>query len=108
MGETGVGKTSLIEYLKDVLEWDYMKLNIHEGTTEEQIINFVSEAQKKLENLALEDKRVILFFDEVNTNYNINGLLKEIMIDRCLLGEKINDNISIVTACNPYKLKVEN
>lgn len=41
LGETGVGKTALIEYLKDVLNWDYKKLNIHEGVTEEKIIEFV-------------------------------------------------------------------
>lgn len=41
LGETGVGKTALIEYLKDVLNWDYKKLNIHEGVTEERIIQFV-------------------------------------------------------------------
>ena len=38
MGETGVGKTALVEYLKDVLCWGYMKLNIHEGITEEEIV----------------------------------------------------------------------
>ena len=38
MGETGVGKTALIEYLKDVLGWEYAKLNVHEGVSEEQII----------------------------------------------------------------------
>eukprot|EP00347_Sterkiella_histriomuscorum_P006051 403354251 len=102
MGETGVGKTALIEYLKDVLCWDYRKLNIHEGVTEVQIKEFVLDA-----NL-LQDKRVILFFDEVNTNFNVSGLLKEIMVDRTVEGAKFGDHIRIVAACNPYKLKIEN
>eukprot|EP00347_Sterkiella_histriomuscorum_P007764 403347649 len=102
MGETGVGKTALIEYLKDVLCWDYRKLNIHEGVTEQQIKDFVQDANIK------QNRRVILFFDEVNTNFNVCGLLKEIMVDRSLEGEKIKDHISIVAACNPYKLKIEN
>eukprot|EP00347_Sterkiella_histriomuscorum_P006472 403352639 len=102
MGETGVGKTALIEYLKDVLDWDYRKLNIHEGVTEDQIKQFVQDAQFYIE------KQVILFFDEVNTNFNVSGLLKEIMVDRSIEGEKIGDHICIVAACNPYKLKIEN
>lgn len=45
MGETGVGKTALIEYLKDVLGWEYAKLNVHEGVSEEQIIQFMQKAE---------------------------------------------------------------
>lgn len=44
MGETGIGKTALVEYLKDVMDWEYLKINIHEGITEEKIIEFVRNA----------------------------------------------------------------
>ena len=50
----------------------------------------------------------IIFFDEINTNENIVGLLKEIVIDRKLEGEKLNDLIVPIAACNPYKLKTGN
>ncbi len=49
----------------------------------------------------------ILFFDEVNTNENVSGLLKEIIIDRHFRGRPIPENIRLVAACNPYKLKPE-
>ena len=48
---------------------------------------------------------MILFFDEINTNKNISGLLKEILIDKKFLGEKYHKNIIPIAACNPYKLK---
>ena len=48
---------------------------------------------------------MVLFFDEINTNKNISGLLKEILIDRRLEGRKIDKNILLLAACNPYKLK---
>ena len=48
---------------------------------------------------------MVLFFDEINTNKNISGLLKEILIDRRLEGKKIDKNILLLAACNPYKLK---
>jgi hypothetical protein len=50
---------------------------------------------------------VILFFDEINTNSNISGLLKEIFIDRHIQGVALHDNIALVSACNPYKLRKE-
>lgn len=46
--------------------------------------------------------KIVLFFDEVNTNDNINGLIKEIIVDRCLLGEEIDNRIIPIAACNPY------
>ena len=41
IGETGVGKTAIINYLADVLEYDFRVLNMHEGITEDEIFNFV-------------------------------------------------------------------
>jgi hypothetical protein len=46
-----------------------------------------------------------MFLDEINTNDNINGLIKEIIIDRHIQGKKLQSNICIVAACNPYKFK---
>ena len=48
-----------------------------------------------------------MFFDEINTNENVSGLLKEILIDRHLKGKQLPENIRLVAACNPYKLKPE-
>jgi MoxR-like ATPase len=41
MGETGVGKTSLVEYLGKIIDAECLTLNIHAGVTEEDIIKHV-------------------------------------------------------------------
>ena len=51
---------------------------------------------------------MVLFFDEINTNEHIGGLLKEIIIDRKLDGLPLKNTIIPIAACNPYKLKKEN
>lgn len=33
------------------------------------------------------DFKVVMFFDEINTNKNISGILKEILVDRHLNGK---------------------
>lgn len=50
-----------------------------------------------------EKRKIILFFDEINTNTLVSGLLKEIFIDRHILGEPLENNICLVAACNPLK-----
>ena len=47
----------------------------------------------------------MIFFDEINTNDNLAGLLKHLLLDRNLEGNKISDEILILAACNPYKKK---
>jgi E3 ubiquitin-protein ligase RNF213 len=49
-----------------------------------------------------EIKRVIVFFDEINTNKNVGGLFKEILIDKHVNGRKLNEKIVVIAACNPY------
>lgn len=44
MGETGVGKTSLVDYLARVIEAECLTLNVHAGITEQEIIEFVEAA----------------------------------------------------------------
>ena len=89
MGETGVGKTSLVEYLAKVIDAEFIVLNVHAGISEQEIIKFVEDAQDsaRIQESRLGLKRkVILFFDEINTNVNISGLLKEIFVDRHING----------------------
>jgi len=47
----------------------------------------------------------VLFFDEINTNENVEGLLKEIVVDRRIDGKPLKETIIPIAACNPYKLK---
>lgn len=103
MGETGVGKTAIINCLADVINYRFVRLDVHAGITEQTIIDFVNEANEY--SRLNPDRITIIFFDEVNTNTNVQGLFKEIIIDRHLLGLPIHHNIRIAAACNPYKLK---
>lgn len=105
MGETGVGKTAIINYLADVLSYDFRVLNLHEGVSEEEILNFVRDAHFQFDEGQPSEKKVLLFFDEINTNSHIDGLLKEIVIDRSWHGNALHPNIMIVAACNPYQFK---
>lgn len=41
MGETGVGKTSLVNYLAKVIDAECITLNVHAGITEQEIIKHV-------------------------------------------------------------------
>jgi len=111
MGETGVGKTSLVNYLAKVIDAECITLNVHAGITEQEIIkNVMVDYQRVAREQPLcsnkKDKRkVIIFFDEINTNSSISGLLKEIFVDRHIQGYPLESNICLVSACNPYKLR---
>ncbi|KAL4499721.1 hypothetical protein ABPG72_017261 [Tetrahymena utriculariae] len=105
MGETGIGKTALIKYLTYLIDGIFESKTIHAGATEKEIIKLVEELEKKAQqNL---NKKIILFFDEANTNSLISGLFKEIIVDRHIKGRKLHKNIVPIAAINPYKLKTE-
>lgn len=88
-----------------------IQCQVHGGTTEEDIILKV----KKAEELAKKNRMraqvkegkvniidTVLFFDEANTTEAI-GLIKEVMCDRRMNGEKISEDVKFVAACNPYR-----
>lgn len=45
-----------------------------------------------------------IFFDEFNTSQSL-GLICEILCERTLLGEPLEENMRFLAACNPYKLR---
>ena len=103
MGETGVGKTLLLEMLTllygkgtHILK----KLQIHAGITDEDIIKFIEETINEFEKN--NDEIIWIFFDEINT-CNSLGLISEIMCHHTYLGKKIKDNFVFLGACNPYR-----
>jgi hypothetical protein len=103
MGETGCGKTKLVEFFVcEVLGERFEKISIHAGVTSEMIYDKIREiVGKARENL---DGRYWVFFDEFNTSYCI-GSLSYTMCDRIFEGEKLPNNIVLVGACNPYRIK---
>ena len=106
MGETGCGKTALIKKLNQILNngKNLVKtLNIHPGITDEDIYEFI----KKINNNANKnkEKEYWVFFDEINTCFSFT-LLTEIFINRTFNGEKLEDNIRLIGAYNPYRKKI--
>ena len=106
MGETGVGKTKLLEMLATLyghgnLRWE--RLQIHAGTTDEKIVSFLEEVNQKVEKDDAKDKITWIFFDEINT-CNSLGLITEIMCNHTYLGKKLNKNYVFLGACNPYRI----
>ena len=116
MGETGVGKTKLLEMLTTLYNQGTQrmkKLQIHAGTTDQKIVEFIEEVEKEVK-LEIEKKKknneevnenelTWIFFDEINT-CNSLGLITEIMCNHTYLGKKINENFVFLGACNPYRI----
>ena len=120
MGETGCGKTRLIQFMcaLQALQTgakNMLILKVHGGTTEKDVMDKVMEAEAlAVENslsatVYMDDTNslnidTVLFFDDVNTSPAI-GLIKEIMCDRRMYGRKIRTDIGLqfIAACNPYR-----
>ena len=125
MGETGCGKTSLIRKLSEMKNngaKDKMKiLNIHAGTNDEDIIEFINEKVipeandilvKEEENkinflkndMYFEYTKLWVFLDEINTCKSM-GLISELMCKHTCQGKKLPENIVFIAACNPYRMR---
>ncbi|CAG8747664.1 2743_t:CDS:2, partial [Gigaspora rosea] len=98
-GEAGCGKTSLIQFLSEVVNVRFEILNLHAGITKERILEFISDAET-----AAEEGEIWLFFDEINTCNHI-GILADLIAHRLLLGKEIHKNIRLFAACNPYRFR---
>ena len=109
MGETGCGKTSLIIKLSHILnngEQLVEVINIHPGITDEEIIRIMIDTNNKAKN-KYKNKEFWVFFDEINTCLSLS-LLTEIFINRTFNGEKLENNIRLIGACNPYRYRKQN
>ena len=122
MGETGCGKTSLIRKLSEMQNNGKCLLvidNIHAGHTNEDIINFIEskvipEAKTLAEKEKIikekyskvgqiyEEKKLWVFFDELNTCKSMD-LLSEIICKHSCQGKKLPENIVFIGAVNPYR-----
>ena len=106
MGETGVGKTKLLEMLAALYgngkpKWH--KLQIHAGITDQKIVRFIDNLNNLYKAQEKNGEKIWIFFDEINT-CNSLGLISEIMCNHTYLGKKINDNFVFLAACNPYRV----
>ena len=102
MGETGCGKTALITKLNQILnngEIAIKTISIYQGLNDKDICNkleIINEYAKEVKD------EIWVFFDEINTCLSFS-LLTEIFINRTYNGEKLNENIRLIGACNPYR-----
>ncbi|CAM2726708.1 unnamed protein product [Rotaria socialis] len=105
MGETGCGKTALIQFLcQKILDDDLEVFRMHAGVEVEKLITIVQSYIKQAQECRTRNKRLWVFFDEFNTTSNIS-LLKEIICERTLLGEPLPSNMVFLGACNPRRNK---
>ena len=103
MGETGVGKTSLIKFLvENIIFLEKLeKLSLHAGISSEDIVEFITRAEAEAIKFGT---RTWIFLDEFNTTNSI-GLIGEIMCNRRMLGRELSPLLVFVAACNPFRIK---
>ena len=101
IGETGCGKTSLLRFLiEKVLKERLELISIHAGTSLEEIRERISEVKKEAKRGM---GRIWVFFDEFNTSMCM-GSVVEMVVSRSLEGQRIEDNVVLAAACNPYRV----
>ncbi|KAI4896113.1 hypothetical protein NFI96_011369, partial [Prochilodus magdalenae] len=108
MGETGCGKTRLVQFMCDLMRSGRQRQNlivvrVHGGTTSEVIYNKVRDAIKVSKENEVHKLDTVLFFDEVNTTEAVNAI-KEVICDKSVNGEQIDAPcLKVIAACNPYR-----
>ena len=109
MGETGCGKTRLINFMCKLqakrrnIE-NLVVLKVHGETTRQDVLRSYEKALALAQKNIVHGVDTILFFDETNTSPMI-GLIKEILCDRRMDGSPIPTDIRLqfIAACNPYR-----
>ena len=84
------------------LEQLFFDINIHASLTADNVNEQLIEAKRVARKVAGLEIKVVVFLDEINTS-SVLGLIKEIIVDRSLNGDPLEENIVIVAACNPVR-----
>jgi len=109
MGETGCGKTSLIiklnQLMNDGKNDNFVKININPNYNDEKLIKEMTDINEKAKDFYGKD--FLVFFDELNTCDSL-VLITEIFMKRTFNGIKLEENIKLIGACNPYREKRKN
>ncbi|XP_076077139.1 uncharacterized protein LOC143047776 [Mytilus galloprovincialis] len=104
MGETGCGKTSLIRYLAKICDVKFDVFSIHAGINSNQIRERLNTANSNARQCL--KVPYWLFWDEVNTCDHL-GLITSIVCHRFYQGIQLSPNLTLLAACNPYRLQRE-
>eukprot|EP00729_Bicosta_minor_P027386 gene27386-24040_t len=126
MGSTGCGKTSMVHYIAQLLNYGrrmddiqgdtFFDIRCDGGTTEEEITETVLQAMRRAEELQAsaaanfvvvggvrQPPAILLFIDECNA-CNCMGLIEDIICKGKLGSEDLNGlPLRIVSACNPFQ-----
>ncbi|XP_026723294.1 E3 ubiquitin-protein ligase rnf213-alpha-like [Athene cunicularia] len=108
MGETGCGKTKLVQFMCNLQRADrdlqnMLVVRVHGGTTSKTIQEKVRQAVALARTNEAHDVDTVLFFDEANTSEAIFAI-KEVLCDHSVNGMRISSHrLKVVAACNPYK-----
>ncbi|CAD7974313.1 unnamed protein product, partial [Amoebophrya sp. A120] len=106
VGETGCGKTSLLQTLAKILGVQFLDLPVHAGIGAKDILDFVERADNLARNEASHAQEVWVFLDEINTCAH-QGVIADVMVDRRLRGYPLAENLVFLAAANPYRLREE-
>lgn len=127
MGETGCGKTYLLEYFARVFHAgrvDFETFVLHAGVSEEDLRAFVERKLARAREFLAEQARegraepreVWVFFDEINTS-QFEKLLADLIVDRRFFfgaarsgpaDFAVPPNLRFLAACNPYRVVAAN
>jgi hypothetical protein len=95
-------QTMLISYLCSWLRAHLIILDIHGGTSEEDILAIFNSATSYLNESG--EPEVYVFLDEVNTCSHM-GVIAEAICHRSLNGARLHDGIKVLAALNPYRIR---
>ncbi|XP_053530339.1 E3 ubiquitin-protein ligase rnf213-alpha isoform X3 [Ictalurus punctatus] len=112
MGETGCGKTRLVQFMCDLLRSEthtkkqrqnLIVVRVHGGTSSSVIYKKVMKAIEISKENEVYNLDTVLFFDEANTTEAVNAI-KEVICDKSVNGEPIDaPRLKFIAACNPYR-----
>lgn len=88
-----------MSYICEWLRVDLVSLDVHGGTSEEDILDTFEKARQKIAGGSSE---VFVFLDEINTCAHM-GLMTEAICRRSLNGVPLPDGVHVLAALNPYR-----
>jgi hypothetical protein len=99
---TNVAKAFLSWFSNAALEPTFFDVNVDSSLNEQDFVECFVPIRRAAQKLLGSDAIVVVFLDEFNTS-SVLGLCKEIIVDHTLAGQRLEDNIVVISACNPAR-----
>jgi hypothetical protein len=97
VGETGCGKTHLVQFQSQISGVKMETYNIYGGIKPSDLLKEMQDIVHRAEG-----REVVVLLDEINSNPNV-WMIKELVCDRCILGRRIPANIRFICIMNPLR-----